>query len=366
MRNVFGNNLTISLFGESHNPYVGIVIDGLGAGIKIDEEYINLCLARRKPQGKKETLRVEKDNYQIISGVFNHYTTGSSICILIPNENIKSQDYDELKDLPRPSHADYTANIKYHGYNDYRGGGHFSGRLTAPIVAAGAILLKALEKFNIQIAGHIKQIGKVVDRDFLHVEDDLRLIKNQNTPLLNPIHELIENEIEKARVNQDSVGGIIQIGICNLPVGLGEPFFSSLESELSRALFSLGGVKGIEFGLGFKFADKYGSQVNDEFELIDNKVYTKTNNNGGIIGGISNGMPVVFNLVIKPTPSIAKMQNTISMSKNSNEKLEIKGRHDPCIVRRIIPCAEALCAIVLSDMLISKYGEDVFLKQMLD
>lgn len=366
MKNILGNNLTITLFGESHNQYVGAVLDGLGAGIKIDEEYINQCLARRKPQGKNETSRVEKDNYQIVSGVFNGYTTGSSICILIPNENVNSKDYDALKDLPRPSHADYVANVKYHSFNDYRGGGHFSGRLTTPIVALGAILIKALEKFDIQIAGHIKQIGKVIDRDFINVNDDIKLIKNQNMPVLNPVQDLMEGEIEKARIYQDSVGGIIQIGICSLPVGLGEPFFSSLESELSRALFSLGGIKGIEFGLGFKFADKFGSEVKDEFEVINNRIVTKTNNNGGINGGISNGMPIVLNLAIKPTPSIAKKQNTISLSKNTNEEIEIKGRHDPCIVRRVIPCAEALCAFVIVDMLINKYGVDVFLKEKLD
>lgn len=366
MRNVIGNNLTLTIFGESHNEYIGVTIDGLTPGIKIDYDYINKCLSRRRPQGKKETNRIEMDQFKIVSGVFNNYTTGSSLTILIPNQNVISSDYDELAFLMRPSHADYVSNVKYHGYNDYRGGGHFSGRITAPLVVVGAILIKALEKFNIHISSHIKQIGSIFDRDFVNVEEDILKVKDLDFPVLDNVKEQMEEEIEKARINQDSIGGIIQLGATNVPVGLGEPFFSSLESEISRAMFSIGGVKGIEFGLGFDFGSKKASEVNDYFVIKDEKVITKTNNNGGINGGISNGMPIVFNLVVKPTPSISREQDTISLKEMTNEKLIIKGRHDPCIVRRICIISESLLAFVLSDMLITRYGSDVFLKEKID
>lgn len=366
MRNIIGNNLTLTLFGESHNPEIGVVIDGLGAGIKIDEDYISLCLSRRRPNSMIETSRKESDHYRFISGVFNSYTTGSSVGIIIENENIKSSDYDDIAHLARPGHADYTAYVKYHGFNDYRGGGHFSGRLTTPIVIAGAIVKKALEKFDIKIVSHIKQIGNVIDRDFEDLNEDVALVKDQFFPVLNQVQNQMEEEIAKARSEEDSLGGKIQVAVTNLPVGLGEPYFSSIESEISKAMFSLGGVKGIEFGLGFGFCSSKGSQVNDAFTYSGDKVITKTNYNGGINGGISNGMPVVFSLAIKPTPSISKTQKTIDFEKQMDTKINIKGRHDPCIVRRICVVSEALTALVIGDLLIAKYGNDVFTKEKLD
>lgn len=365
MRNVLGNNLTVTVFGESHGSHIGAVIDGITAGIKVDENYINDCLAKRRPQGKGETARVEKDNYSIVSGVFNGYTTGSPLCIIIENSNIKSKDYSLIKDLARPSHADYVANIKYNGFNDYRGGGHFSGRITASIVASGAILLQALEKLNIKIGCHIKKCGNIIDKDFNDFNNEIDKVNNMIFPVIDDVEEQMKKEINNAASNQDSIGGIIQTAITGLPVGLGEPMFSSLEGELSKALFAIGGIKGIEFGLGFNFANVKGSEANDEFAMVDGKVRTITNNNGGINGGISNSMPVVFNVAVRPTPSILKEQNTINMQTKQNEKLIIQGRHDPAIIRRINIVIRCMCAFVISDMLITKYGQDVFLKESL-
>ena len=365
MRNVLGNNLTVTVFGESHGSHIGAVIDGITAGIKVDENYINDCLAKRRPQGKGETARVEKDNYSIVSGVFNGYTTGSPLCIIIENSNTRSKDYSLIKDLARPSHADYVANVKYNGFNDYRGGGHFSGRITASIVASGAILLQALEKLNIKIGCHIKKCGNVIDKDFNDFNNEIDKVNSMIFPVIDDVEEQMKQEINNAASNQDSIGGIIQTAITGLPVGLGEPMFSSLEGELSKALFAIGGIKGIEFGLGFNFANVKGSEANDEFSMVDGKVKTITNNNGGINGGISNSMPVVFNVVVRPTPSILKEQNTINMQTKQNEKLVIHGRHDPAIIRRINIVIRCMCAFVISDMLITKYGQDIFLKESL-
>ena len=365
MQNTFGNNLTITVFGESHGSKIGAVIDGLPAGIKIDYDYIDKCLSLRRPMGKIETLRVEKDNYEIVSGVFNGFSTGSSICILILNENINSSSYEKNKDLARPSHADYVANEKYHGYNDYRGGGHFSGRITAAIVAAGAIVLSALEKFKIKIGYHIKQVGDVIDSDFSKFPEQIDMVNEMTFPTLDDVSEKMSKCILDAANNNDSIGGIIQTAIINLPLGLGDPMFENLEGKLAKAMFSIGGVKGIEFGLGFKFANSYGSKANDEFKVVDGKVITLTNNNGGINGGITNSMPVVFNLAVKPTPSIAKTQQTINMKTMTNETINISGRHDPAIVRRVGVVVKAMAALVIADVLITKYGQDVFLKESL-
>ena len=365
MRNILGNNLTVTVFGESHGSHIGAIIDGITAGIKVDENFINECLAKRRPQGKGETARVEKDEYKIVSGVFNGYTTGSPLCIIIENNDTKSKDYSLIKDLARPSHADYVANVKYNGFNDYRGGGHFSGRITASIVASGAILLKALEKLNIKIGCHIKKCGNILDKDFNDFDNEIDKVNNMLFPVINDVEEQMKEEINNAASNKDSIGGIIQTAITGLPVGLGEPMFSSLEGELSKAMFAIGGIKGIEFGLGFNFANVKGSEANDEFVIVDDKVKTKTNNNGGINGGISNGMPIVFNVAIRPTPSILKEQNTINMHTKQNDKLTIQGRHDPAIIRRINIVIRCMCALVISDLLITKYGQDVFLKESL-
>ena len=361
MRNTIGNNLTLTIFGESHGEAIGAVLDGVTPGIKVDYDFIDKQLAKRRPNGKTDTARIEKDDYKIISGVFNGYTTGSPICMIIPNVDVKSKDYEELRGIARPSHADYVASVKYDGFEDYRGGGHFSGRITASIVGLGAILLKALEEKGIKIKTHILQVGDVKDSDFKDIEKEIKIIDNKNIPVIDDIEGRIEEEILKVKSEKDSIGGIIQTAILNLPIGLGEPWFSSFEGEIARAAFAIGGIKGIEFGKGFGFASLKGSSANDEFAMKDGKVETKTNNNGGVNGGITNGMPVIFNACVKPTPSIGKVQNTVNFKTKENTTLELNGRHDPAIIRRICVVMDSLVAIVVCDMLAIKYGEK-FLK----
>ncbi len=361
MKNTFGNSISVTLFGESHGEAIGAVIDGLSPGITVDDNFIARQLSRRRPSLGIDTSRVEKDEFRIVSGVFNGKTTGTPICIIIPNENTKSRDYDYGK--ARPSHADYAAYEKYHGFEDYRGGGHFSGRITAALVAVGGILIPALDSLGIDIGTHIASCGNACDRAFWDASNDVKILKNRDFPVLDPDSEIaISDEIMKAKMSLDSVGGVTESAICGLPAGLGEPWFDSVESQLSHALFSLGGVKGIEFGLGFGFADKHASETNDEFRMNGERVITSTNNNGGINGGITNGMPILFRLAVKPTPSIAKSQNTVDFVKKEDTEIAIHGRHDPAIIRRICPVVDSVCAIVISDMLASRYGTDVFLK----
>ena len=359
MKNSFGNSIVITLFGESHGEYIGAVLDGLAPGIKINREYISAKLALRRPTGSISTARVESDEYKIVSGEFNGYTTGAPLCILIPNTNKKSSDYGEAMDIPRPSHADYTAHIKYRGYEDHRGGGHFSGRLTAAIVAAGALLGSALEDKGIKIGSHITELHGAFDRTFDNYEEDISILSTRQFPTLTETaEEKMKKEIEKARESGDSLGGILESAVIGLPAGVGEPWFDSVESMLSHALFSIPAVKGVEFGLGFAFADATGSEANDALEIKDGLIVTKTNNNGGINGGITNGMPVVFRTVIKPTPTIFKAQESISLSRGEKVILKNEGRHDPAIVHRARAVVDAMAAIVMADMLTVKYGTD--------
>ena len=360
MRNVLGNILTLTLFGESHQEQIGATIDGLPSGIPVDIEFIKECLRKRRPNNNNETTRIEDDTFKIISGVFNNFTTGSPLTIVIDNKNIHSNDYEINNNKARPSHADYVAFEKYHGFADYRGGGHFSGRLTTPIVACGAIVLKALEKLNIQIGTHILQCGDIKDVNFNNVDKEILMVNELDFPVISDVRSKMEDAINQAKLHNDSIGGIIQVAINNVPVGLGEPVFSSLEGELSKALFAIGGIKGIEFGLGFNFANKKASEVHDEFYIKNHKVMTKTNNNGGINGGISNGMPIIFNLAVKPTPSIYKKQKTIDMQKKINDEIIIVGRHDPAIIRRMNIVVRAMCAFVIADMLLIDKGYDIF------
>ena len=359
MKNSFGNNITITLFGESHGEYIGAVVDGLAPGIMINGEYIAHRLSLRRPSGSISTARVEADPYTIASGVYNGYTTGTPLTILIKNENVKSADYAEKMDIPRPSHADYTAREKYHGYEDHRGGGHFSGRITAALVAAGAILQSALESKGIYIGSHISELHGAYDRPFENYESDIKLVNGKYFPTLTEAAEgSMRKEIEEAHKKGDSVGGILESAIIGLPAGVGEPWFDSMESMLSHGLFSIPGVKGVEFGLGFAFADVYGSEGNDPFVINDGKVTTATNNNGGINGGITNGMPVVFRTAIKPTPTIYKDQASVSLSKMEGAILCGKGRHDPAIIHRARAVVDAVAAIVVADMLTGRYGTD--------
>lgn len=357
MKNSFGNSLTITLFGESHGEYIGAVLDGIAPGIKINDEYIASKLALRRPSGMISTARVEADEYSIVSGVFMGYTTGTPLCILIPNTNKKSADYGEALDIPRPGHADYTARAKYHGYEDFRGGGHFSGRITAALVAAGAVVQCALEGLSIKLGSHITELHGAFDRPFESIGEDIDLLAKKSFPTLGDEARMVK-EIEKAAERGDSVGGILETAVIGIPSGVGEPWFDSMESMLSHGLFSIPGVKGVEFGLGFAFADVYGSEGNDAFAVEDGRVITKTNNNGGINGGITNGMPVIFRTVIKPTPSIFKVQESVSLSKMENATLDLKGRHDPAIIHRARAVVDAVTALVIADALTTRYGTD--------
>ena len=363
MKNTFGNNLTVTLFGESHGEAIGAVIDGITPGIAVNNEFIETLLSRRRPHGKISTPRSEADPFQILSGVFDGKTTGTPICIIIPNSDTKSKDYEATRFLARPSHADFTANCKYHGFEDYRGGGHFSGRITAALVAVGGILIPALENKGIKIGTHIKQIGSISDREFSDFENDISKLNNMDFAVLdNEKSAKMNDEILNAREQGDSVGGILETAIIGLPCGLGEPWFDTVEGMLSHALFSIPAVKGVEFGAGFGFASMYGSEANDCFNITDGKVNTNTNNSGGINGGITNGMPIVFRTAFRPTPTISKPQNTIDMSKGEKAVLEATGRHDPCIVHRARVVADSVTAIVLGDMLMGRYGTEWVVK----
>ena len=361
MKNILGSNLTLTLFGESHGEAIGVVIDGISPGIEIKHEEIERMLTLRRPSGLISTARKEKDEYSIISGVFEGRTAGTPLCIIIQNSDKKSKDYSATRSLVRPGHADYAAYCKYHGFEDYRGGGHFSGRITAAIVAAGGILIPALKQKGVKIGTHICELASVKDRDFADLDEDITTLSSKSFPVLcDKSGEEMNSKILLAKDNLDSVGGILETVIVGLPSGLGEPWFESVEGKIANAMFAVGGVKGIEFGKGFELARMTGSTANDCFRLSDGTISTETNNNGGINGGITNGMPITFRLAVKPTPSIYKKQNTVDFIKNENADIEIEGRHDPCIVHRARAVVDALSAIVVADMLIGRYGTDYF------
>ena len=357
MKNTFGQSISVTLFGESHGQEIGAVIDGIAPGIKINDEYIKNCLDLRRPYGKISTGRHELDKCRIVSGVFNGYTTGTPIAILIQNTNTRSADYSALKDTPRPGHADYTAECKYHGFQDYRGGGHFSGRITAPLVAAGAIIRSALLGKGIKIGTHISMLRGIADRAI--EEGDLDTLNNKLFPVLDESAEAeMVKTIEGAAAIGDSVGGVLETMVTGIPSGVGEPFFDSVEGQLSHILFSVPGIKGVEFGAGFGITDMLGSEANDPFTVQCGQVKTKTNNNGGINGGITNGMPIVFRCAVKPTPSIYKVQDTVSLSQMSDKKLAVEGRHDPAIIHRVRAVIDAVTAIAVADMLAARFGTD--------
>lgn len=360
MKNTFGNAVTLTIFGESHGNGIGAVLDGLAPGIMVDPAIIAQKLALRRPSGKISTARLEPDPFVIESGVFEGRTTGTPLCLRIPNTDTKSADYKELQHIARPGHADFTAFEKYKGYADYRGGGHFSGRITAALVAAGAVLQAALEQKEIFIGTHISKIAGVSDDAF---SDDLlpqikRLAELPFAVLNEQKGALMQAEILRAKQEGDSVGGTLETAIVGLPAGVGEPWFDSLESLLSHALFSIPAVKGVSFGDGFFLADMRGSEANDAFVMRDGRVVTCTNHNGGINGGISNGMPVRFAVAIKPTPTIGKAQNTVDFWNGADTTLAARGRHDPCIVHRAAVVVNSVSALVLADLLAQKYGTD--------
>lgn len=359
MKNTFGNNLTITIFGESHGDYIGAVLDGIAPGIEIDDEYIKAKLAMRRPHGKISTARVEADAYEIVSGAKDSRTTGAPLCILIKNENKKSSDYAPLADTPRPSHADYAAHCKYHGFEDYRGGGHFSGRITAAVVAACAIIESALEKKGIYVGTHIKELHGIKDVPFGNLKSDIEKLGERLFPVLSDeSEEKMREVIESAAKDGDSVGGILETALIGVPAGVGEPWFDTLESMLSHAIFAIPAVKGVEFGLGFGYSSLFGSEANDALFTDGEKIYTESNNCGGICGGISNGMPIIFSTAVKPTPSIFKEQKTVSLSRMENTTLSLSGRHDPAIIHRVRAVVDALTAFVIADMLTTRFGTD--------
>ena len=357
MKNTFGNALTITLFGESHGEAIGAVLDGLAPGIEIDDVLIRTRLTERKPKAGTGTARREADEYHIISGAYEGKTTGTPLCLIIYNENKKSGDYAALRMAPRPGHADYAAEEKYHGYQDTRGGGHFSGRLTAAIVAAGALVEGALKQQGISFATHICRMGGISD-DALTQENAQCLTGKPFPTVSDEKGEAMQDYIRAAGAEGDSVGGILESMIFGLPAGLGEPWFDSFEGILSHALFSIGGIKGVEFGTGFSMADMRGSEANDAFFCEGEQIKTKTNHNGGINGGITNGMPIVFRCAVKPTPSIYKEQQTVDLYKKENTTIKIEGRHDPAIVHRAAPVVNAITALAVADLLTVRYGTD--------
>ncbi|MBR0087714.1 MAG: chorismate synthase [Lachnospiraceae bacterium] len=355
-------------------------MDGLTPGITVDEDRIGYMLKKRRPYGSISTGRVEQDPYEIVSGVFQGKTTGTPLCFLIPNQQQDSTVYEENRGPARPGHADYTAFMKYHGFEDFRGGGHFSGRLTAALTAAGALVMSALEEKGIYIGTHIKKLGQVEDRNFQEVciheeenaqqtpektdifealKEDIAYLYSQRFPVLDKKKAaLMQEEILKAKEALDSVGGILETAVCGLPAGLGEPWFDTAEGVLSQALFSIPGVKGVEFGDAFALSSGYGSEYNDRFVQINGQTLTKTNRNGGVNGGIMNGMPVVFRTAVKPTPTIGKAQETVDFIKEENTVISGKGRHDPAIIHRAAVVQDAVTALVIYDMMAVRYGTD--------
>lgn len=356
MSSVIGDKIKLSIFGESHGEAIGCVIDGLPAGIKIDMNAVYKDMQRRAPgKDKTATPRLEKDIPHILSGMLDNVTTGAPLAMVIENTNTKSGDYSNLMTVPRPGHSDYPAYVKYGGNNDIRGGGHFSGRLTAPLVFAGSVAKQILSQKGVTIGAHIKQIGSVCDAVSDLNKTDKSLLDTLSSSTFSLIDETKEqamrDEIEKARLSLDSVGGIIECFAVGLPVGLGGNMFDTVEGKLASILFGVPAVKGVEFGIGFGFANKRASEVNDQYEIKNGRVATLSNNNGGVLGGMTDGAPLSVSVAIKPTPSIAKKQKSVNLLTMENAELEIHGRHDPCIVVRAVPVIECAVALGLLDLM---------------
>lgn len=362
MSGTYGNNYKVTIFGESHGVTIGVVVDGIPAGFAIDENNLQKNMERRAP-GRDDfsTSRKETDKVKIVSGFVNGRTTGTPLCALVDNQVQISQDYEGVKRVIRPGHADYTGNIKYKGFEDFRGGGNFSGRITLGLVIAGTIARQYLELHGIKIGAHIARISNIEDAKLSKISEDNELLGKLNDmdfPIIDSLSgERMKEKILEAKKNGDSVGGIIECKAIGLPAGIGEPFFNSLESTISSLAFSIPAVKGIEFGSGFEFSSMHGSEANDEFYLSNGVVKTRTNNNGGINGGISNGMPVTFSVVLKPTPSISAIQHSLTLHDLTETELEIKGRHDPCIVHRAVVVVESITAIALMEHIGGRFND---------
>jgi len=349
--NSIGKEFVVTCFGESHGKCVGVVVDGCPAGLRLSKKDIQVELDRRiPPQPKIVSARIEKDVVEILSGVFDGITTAAPICVIVGNKEAISSEYDVIRDMPRPGHADYTARIKYGGFNDYRGGGRFSGRVTVALVMAGAIAKKLLSHFDIEILAYTKAIGNVKLSTTLAIEEIRRNTYESavRCPDLQVAKEM-ENAILKARNEGDSLGGIIECTALNIPVGIGEPLFDSLDADIAKMLFNVPATKGVEFGAGFKAAELKGSENNDVYAMRNGKIVTLTNNAGGVLGGISSGMPILVRVAIKPTPSIRKEQRTVDLSRRKETTIQVKGRHDPCIVPKAVAVVESAVAIVLAD-----------------
>ena len=357
MGSVFGSRVKASIFGESHGAAIGVVIDGLPAGEKIDLDEVYRQMQRRAPGGDKTaTPRKEADMPEIMSGLLDGVTTGAPLCAVIRNTNTRSGDYGNLLTSPRPGHSDYAAFVRYGGHNDIRGGGHFSGRLTANIVFAGAVCRQILKRKGIDIAAHIYSIGSVCDAPFEPTGISKELIERLNGEKFalcdHGVEEAIRAEAEAARLNGDSIGGVVECIIQGVPAGLGDPMFGGVENVIAAAVFGVPAVKGIEFGSGFAGASMLGSQNNDEYYYDDdNNVKTRTNNHGGALGGITSGMPILFRAAVKPTPSIARQQRTVDINEKKDTELVIKGRHDPCIVPRAVSVIEGAAALAVMNLL---------------
>lgn len=346
-----------SIFGESHGPAIGVVLEQVPPGLVLDREAISKEMARRAP-GKSplSTARKEADVPEILSGVFDGKTTGTPLCAIIHNSDHHSKDYAKTRFLARPSHGDYTGFVRYQGCNDYRGGGHFSGRLTAPLVFAGAVAKQLLAQRGITVGAHISQIGTVKDKSFADTQLTPTLFQTLSEKAFPTVDDqagaAMQAEILQAREELDSIGGAIQCAVLGLPVGVGSPDLGcNVEGMLAQHLFAVPAVKGISFGAGFAFASMRGSAANDPFYMDGGQVKTRTNHSGGVNGGISNGMPVLFQVAIRPTPSIGQEQNTINFSTMEDAKLTIQGRHDPCIVHRAVPVIEAAAALAICELL---------------
>lgn len=352
MSSTYGEHLKLSIFGQSHGAGIGMVLDGIPAGLRVDMEELQSFLNRRAPgQNDYSTPRKEADMPEFLSGLLDGYTCGAPVAALIRNKNTRSGDYANLKDCPRPGHADYTAQVKYKGFQDSAGGGHFSGRLTAPLCIAGGMCKQWLEEKGIRIGAHISAIAGIPDEAFDPMAPQLEKVGRIFPTLSAEAGEKMREAIAAARADLDSVGGIVECAVTGLPVGMGDPMFDGVEGRIAQIVYGIPAVKGVEFGSGFGCASLRGSENNDAFAIKDDTVRTLTNNAGGILGGITNGMPLIFRAAFKPTPSIAKQQQSVSLSRGEDQPLEIKGRHDPCIVPRAVPVVEAAAAIAVMDML---------------
>lgn len=353
MSSTYGENLKLTIFGQSHGPAIGMTLDGIPAGLSVDVDKLQKFLNRRAPgQSNWSSTRKEEDSPEFLSGIVDGYTCGAPIAAIIKNSNCQTNDYEQIKDIPRPGHADFTADIKYGGFQDYAGGGHFSGRLTAPLCIAGGLCKQWLEKMGIFIGAHIDFLGGITDTAFDPMDPEIRYVK-ENFPVLSvSASKAMRNRIEEVRLLQDSVGGEIECAIIGVPAGVGEPMFGGVESRISQIIYGIPAVKSLEFGAGKSVAYSLGSKMNDAYHIVDEKVLTVSNHCGGILGGITNGMPIIFRVAIKPTPSIGKPQQSVNLRTMQEQQLEITGRHDPCIVPRAVPVVEAAAAIAIYDLIL--------------